>query len=69
MNFNTLTAYHEFPLPTILRIRLILSSVNKCLNLLEAKFPNHQIIPRDDGLVVLSSNCELLLHIQKWHRS
>lgn len=67
MNFNRVTTYHV-PLPLILRLRLMLSAANTCSNLLKAKFPNHQIIPREDGLVMLSANCDLRLHIRKWHR-
>lgn len=69
MNFNIVTTYHGLQLPHILRIRLMLSSANTCVRLIKSKFPYCQIIPRDNGLVMLSSNCDLLLHIRNQRRS
>ena len=63
--FNAVTAYDGFSLPVMLRLRLIVSSIATCSVLLNKAFPKHQIISRDDGLVVLSGNCDLLLHIRK----
>jgi|GEM_PF-3965041 len=67
--FNIVTTYNGFSLPFMLRICLIVSPALQCFSLLRTAFPNHQIIPREDSLIVLSSKCDLLLHIRKRARS
>lgn len=67
--FNAVTAYDGFSLPFMLRFRLKVSPITTCSALLRKAFPDCQFISRDDSLMVLSSNCDLLLHIRKQHLS